>query len=39
MKIVLYSDNVDEYLKKDGIVDYGSKAIRELVEWRIYQGL
>lgn len=32
MKIVLYSDNVDEYLKKDGIVDYGSKAIRELAD-------
>lgn len=32
MKIVLYSDNMDEYLKQDRVVDYGNEAIRQLAD-------
>ena len=32
MKIVLYSDTIDEYLKADDVIDYGNKAIEELAD-------
>ena len=34
MKIVLYSDKIDEYLKDDDVIDYGNKAIEELADER-----
>lgn len=37
MSILLFTDNIDEYLKEDDVVDYGNEHVKQLAD-ALYQG-
>ena len=37
MNIVLFTDNIDEYLKEDNVINYGNENIMQLAD-TLYQG-
>ena len=37
MNIILFTDNIDEYLKEDKVINYGSENIMQLAD-ALYQG-
>lgn len=37
MSIILFTDNIDEYLKEDDVIDFGNKSIIQLADV-LYQG-
>lgn len=37
MSIILFTDNIDEYLKEDDVVNYGNENIKQLAD-ALYQG-
>ena len=37
MNIVLFTDNIDEYLKEDNVINYGNENIMQLAD-KLYQG-
>ena len=37
MSILLFTDNIDEYLKEDDVVDYGNENVKQLAD-ALYQG-
>ena len=32
MNIVLFTDNIDDYLKEDSVIDYGNEIITQLAD-------
>ena len=36
MPVILFADNIEEYLQEDDVVDYGNKKVKQLAD-ALYQ--